>query len=90
MAVTIDLAKALDKAYEDKSLKDILDASPSALAGVTEDDAAAVEKQFTEAVAGDGVLALTDTKGRRVIVPADRISYVEIGSGSTGHVGFRS
>ncbi|MET1058354.1 MAG: DUF3107 domain-containing protein [Nocardioides sp.] len=56
----------------------------------TEDDAASVEKQITEAVAGDGVLALTDTKGRRVIVPADRIAYVEIGTGSTGHVGFRS
>ena len=56
----------------------------------TEADAASVEKQITEAVGGDGVLALTDTKGRRVIVPADRISYVEIGSGSTGHVGFRS
>ena len=54
------------------------------------DDADAVEKQVTEAVAGDGVLALTDTKGRRVIVPADRISYVEIGDGTTGHVGFRS
>ena len=46
MSVTIDLATALDKAYEDKSLKDILDASPSALAGVTEDDAAALEKAF--------------------------------------------
>ena len=56
----------------------------------TEEDAAAVEKQFTEAVAGDGVLALTDTKGRRVIVPANRISYVEIGTSTTGHVGFRS
>jgi hypothetical protein len=56
----------------------------------TEDDAASVEKQITEAVAGEGVLALTDTKGRRVIVPADRIAYVEIGTGSTGHVGFRS
>jgi hypothetical protein len=56
----------------------------------TEADAASVEKQITEAVGGDGVLALTDTKGRRVIVPADRIAYVEIGTGSTGHVGFRS
>ena len=46
MSVTIDLATALDKAYEDKSLKDILDASPSALAGVTEEDAAALEKAF--------------------------------------------
>ncbi|MBO1267390.1 hypothetical protein [Arthrobacter cavernae] len=39
MAVSVDLSKALDKAYEDKSLKEILDASPAALAGVT--DAAA-------------------------------------------------
>ena len=64
--------------------------APRELVVDTEDDAAAVEKQFTEAVAGDGVLALTDTKGRRVIVPANRISYVEIGTSSTGHVGFRS
>jgi hypothetical protein len=34
MAVSVDLAKALDKAYEDKSLKDILEASPAALAAV--------------------------------------------------------
>ena len=31
MSVTIDLAKALDKAYEDKSLKDILDALQAVL-----------------------------------------------------------
>lgn len=36
MAVTVDLSKALDKAFEDKSLKEILDASPAALAGVTD------------------------------------------------------
>ena len=56
----------------------------------TEEEAAAVEKQITDAVADDGVLALTDTKGRRVIVPADRIAYIEIGTSTTGHVGFRS
>jgi hypothetical protein len=39
MAVSVDLAKALDKAYEDKSLAEILDASPAALAGVTDADA---------------------------------------------------
>lgn len=39
MAVSVDLAKSLDKAYEDKPLEDILDASPSALAGVTDKDA---------------------------------------------------
>lgn len=39
MAVTVDLAKALDKAFEDKSLTEILDPSPAALAGVTDADA---------------------------------------------------
>jgi hypothetical protein len=39
MAVSVDLTKSLDKAYEDKPLKEILNASPAALAGVTDDDA---------------------------------------------------
>jgi hypothetical protein len=46
MSVSVDLPKALDKAYENKSLKEILDASPAALAGVTDADAAALEKAF--------------------------------------------
>lgn len=36
MAVNVVLDKALDKAYEDKSLSEILAAPPSALAGLTE------------------------------------------------------
>lgn len=35
MAVAVDLAKALDKAYENSSLEEILAAPPSALAGLT-------------------------------------------------------
>jgi hypothetical protein len=46
MAVSVDLGKALDKAYEDKSLKEILDASPAALAGVTDADAKHLEEAF--------------------------------------------
>jgi hypothetical protein len=42
-----------------------------------------------EAVSAGGVLTLTDTKGRTVVVPADRIAYVEIGGGVAGQVGFR-
>lgn len=37
-----------------------------------------------------GLLSLTDAKGRRVVVPADKLAYVEIGSPSVGQVGFRS
>lgn len=48
-----------------------------------------VEKAVAEAMQS-GVLALTDSKGRRVIVPADKLAYVEIGSPTVGQVGFRS
>jgi hypothetical protein len=38
LAVSVDLAKALDKAYENSTLEEILAAPPSALAGLTEAD----------------------------------------------------
>lgn len=34
------------------------------------------------------LLDLTDSKGRRVIVPAGRIAYVDLGSPTTRAVGF--
>ncbi len=38
---------------------------------------------------GDGVLWLTDTKGRRIGVPVDKIAYVEIAADAGGRkVGF--
>ena len=43
MAVQIDLSKGLDKAWEEKSLAEILAAPPSALAGLTEADDAALK-----------------------------------------------
>ena len=48
-----------------------------------------VETRLTEALAGDGVLRLSDVKGRTVIVPAEKIAYLELGSPSSGAVGFR-
>lgn len=48
-----------------------------------------VEKAVGQALE-NGVLSLTDVKGRRVLVPADKLAYVEIGSPTVGQVGFRS
>ena len=39
MAVSVELGHALDKAYEDKTLAELLDAPVAALAGVTDADA---------------------------------------------------
>ena len=46
MAVSVDLAKSLDKDYEGKALKEILDASPAASAGVTDKDAELLAEAF--------------------------------------------
>ena len=49
---------------------------------------AEVEQAVTEAMAKDSVLTLTDEKGRRVIVPVDKLAYVEIAETSTRPFGF--
>ena len=48
-----------------------------------------VETRLTEAIAGNGVLRLSDVKGRTVIVPAEKIAYLELGSPTSSTVGFR-
>jgi hypothetical protein len=48
-----------------------------------------VEQRLTEALAGSGVLRLSDVKGRTVIVPVDKIAYLELGSPTSSTVGFR-
>lgn len=40
--------------------------------------------------AADGVLTLTDTKGKVTVVPVAKLAYVEIGRSVSGQVGFRS
>ncbi|MDK0522044.1 DUF3107 domain-containing protein [Streptomyces sp. ML-6] len=48
-----------------------------------------VESTVAEALAGKTqLLSLTDDKGRKVLVPADRVAYVEIGAPTTRRVGF--
>ncbi|EID53575.1 DUF3107 domain-containing protein [Saccharomonospora xinjiangensis] len=48
-----------------------------------------VEKQVADALsADDGLLRLTDDKGRTFLVPADRVAYVEIAPSDARRVGF--
>lgn len=50
------------------------------------------EKQVTKLVEGSikngGPLDITDTKGRRFLVPAEAIGFVEIGAAEDRRVGF--
>ena len=46
MAISVNLSNALDKAYENATLDEILAAPPSALAGVTEADDKALRENL--------------------------------------------
>ncbi len=64
--------------------------APRELVIETDDSPETVEKSLADALSGGGVFAVTDTKGRRVVVPADKVAYLELGGGVAGQVGFRS
>ena len=47
-----------------------------------------VAEKVREAVAESSLLGLTDDKGRRILVPGERLGYVDLGSPSARAVGF--
>lgn len=53
-------------------------------------EADAIQDLVDKALSDGGLLALTDARGRRIVVPADKLAYVDISTGVTGQVGFRS
>ena len=51
----------------------------------------AILAAVTAAVTGEAsVLTLTDERGRQVLVPSDKLAYVEVGEPETRRVGFGS
>ena len=54
----------------------------------TDETAADVEKNLLKALADDTILTLTDAKGRKVLVPVDKIAYVDLGQEHVRPVGF--
>lgn len=58
------------------------------LAVETDASAADVEADLKTALAEGGLLALTDQKGRRILVPAAQIAYVDLGQEKSRPVGF--
>lgn len=48
-----------------------------------------VQEAVSKALGDGSPLQVTDQRGRLIVVPGDRIAYVEIGGGNVGSVGFR-
>lgn len=64
--------------------------SPRELLVVSSQTPEEVESVVSAALEGEraGILALTDEKGRKFVLPAARVSYVEIGPADSRRVGF--
>lgn len=54
----------------------------------TDESAEDVIAALTKARETGGMLELTDAKGRRVVVPADRVGYLDLGAPDSRPVGF--
>ena len=61
---------------------------PRELVVETKSSSEEVERMLAAAVADSGVFILSDDKGGRVLVPADKIAYLEIGGSETRRIGF--
>jgi hypothetical protein len=46
--------------------------------------------KVSEAIKSSSVLSLSDSKGREILVPFNKISYVEVGESADRRVGFAS
>ncbi|HET9257808.1 MAG TPA: DUF3107 domain-containing protein [Pseudonocardiaceae bacterium] len=63
--------------------------SPRELTVSTTDTPDAIEALVTAALRNaQGMLTLSDDKGRRYMVPASRVAYIEIGPADSRRVGF--
>ena len=60
---------------------------PRELVVETKSSSEEVERILAAAVADGGVFILSDDKGGRVLVPADKIAYLEIGGAETRRIG---
>jgi hypothetical protein len=62
--------------------------APRELAVETSTSADQIEQDLADALAGDGVFALTVEKGGKVLVPADKIAYLEFTGAEARPIGF--
>lgn len=62
--------------------------APRELTVETESSAADIEQQLAAALASDGLLTLADSKGRKVLIPAARVAYIDLGQENARPVGF--
>jgi Protein of unknown function (DUF3107) len=67
-----------------------IQSAPRELVIETNESAAQIEQALRTALADGGVLALADDKGGKVLVPTDKLAYLELTGNEPRRVGFGS
>lgn len=62
--------------------------SPREISLESEDKPEDITAAVDAAIAAGSILKLTDDRGRTVLIPGDKITYVELGPASSRKVGF--
>jgi hypothetical protein len=62
--------------------------APRELVVETEDSPEDVEKKLSKAIVDGGIFSLVDEKGHRVVIPVDKIAYLEVAKPDDRKVGF--
>ncbi|HXP21264.1 MAG TPA: DUF3107 domain-containing protein [Streptosporangiaceae bacterium] len=62
--------------------------APRELVVETSDSAEEIERALIAALEGGNVFVLNDDKGGTVLVPADKLAYVEMGRAEPRRIGF--
>lgn len=65
-----------------------IESVPRELALETDSSYEEIERAVRAAVADGGVLVLQDDKGGRVLVPAGKLAYIELGGSGPRRIGF--
>jgi hypothetical protein len=65
-----------------------MQSAPRELVVETETEAAEVERALAAALADGGLFTIRVEKNGKVLVPADKIAYVELGSSEPRRIGF--
>ena len=67
-----------------------IQSAPRELVMETNESAAQIEQALRTALADGGVFALADDKGGKVLVPTDKLAYLELTGSEPRRVGFGS
>jgi hypothetical protein len=62
--------------------------APRELVVDTDATAGDIERGLSTALADGGVFSVPDEKGGKILIPADKIAYIELGSAEPRRIGF--